>query len=317
MLGKKKETVAVQQAAQQGAGFEVAVGDLARKSERRAWLVAFTSLALTLLLAGGYYYMLPLKEKVPYVVIADPLSGVASVASLADEQTFQQLTSAEALTRSNVAQYVISRESYDIALMNLRDWRVVHSMSLPAVAAEYRAANSELNPDSPFKRLGVDKAIRVKVLSITPIDSGVGGIGMQVRFQRSLYDKREARLTPMDNRVATLMYMYDQNLAMEEEDRFLNPLGFQVTQYRVDVDRATTPNLGDESLDRALRGIAEPTASSSDEGLGQATGAEPAAGAAAPGTTTPPEAMPSPPAEAPVSPASTPNAPLSDGSQAQ
>jgi type IV secretion system protein VirB8 len=300
MLGKKKDTVAVQQAAQQGVSYEIAVGDLARKSERRAWLVAFASMALTLLLAGGYYYMLPLKEKVPYVVIADPLSGVASVASLRDEKTFQQLTSEEALTRSNVAQYVISRESYDIALMNLRDWRVVHSMSVPPVAAEYRGANSELNPDSPFKRLGVDKAIRVRVLSITPIDSGVGGVGMQVRFQRSLYDKREARLTPMDNRVATLMYMYDHNLAMEEEDRFLNPLGFQVTQYRVDVDRATTPNLGDESLDRALGEL--PVAVST-----------PSTGAVAPGTTPIPPPMPGPPAQAPLPVESTPPAPQSDG----
>jgi type IV secretion system protein VirB8 len=188
---------------------------------------------------------------------------VASVASLRDSETFQALTSEEALTRSNVAQYVVARESYDIALMNLRDWRLVHSMSMPAAAAEYRAANSELNPESPFKRLGVDKAIRIKILSITPIDSGIGGIGMQVRFQRSLYDKREARTTPMDNRMATLMYQYDHNLAMEEEDRFLNPLGFQVTQYRVDIDRATTPNLGvDESLSTALQASATPVASS-------------------------------------------------------
>jgi type IV secretion system protein VirB8 len=259
MLGMKKDTPAVQQAAQLGASFEVAVGDLARKSERRAWMVTFASLGLTLILAGGYYYMLPLKQSVPYVVIADPLSGVASVASLRDSQTFQQLTSEDALTRSNVAQYVVARESYDIALMNLRDWRLVHSMSMPAVAAEYRAANSELNPESPFKRLGVDKAIRVKILSITPIDSGVGGFGMQVRFQRSLYDKREARSTPMDNRMATLMYHYEHSLAMEEEDRFLNPLGFQVTQYRVDIDRATTPNLdADESLTAALRESAAP-----------------------------------------------------------
>lgn len=63
--------------------------------------------------------------------------------------------------------------------------------------------------------------------------------------------------------MATLMYQYDHNLAMEEEDRFLNPLGFQVTQYRVDIDRATTPNLGvDESLSTALQASATPVASS-------------------------------------------------------
>ena len=83
MFGKnRKDTPNVQKAVAVAASFEVTIGELARKSERRAWFVAFGSMLMSLALAGGYYFMLPLKEKIPYVVMADPFSGTASVAAL-------------------------------------------------------------------------------------------------------------------------------------------------------------------------------------------------------------------------------------------
>lgn len=51
--------------------FEITIADIARKSERRAWYVAIGSLLMSLILAGGYFFFLPLKEKVPYLVMAD------------------------------------------------------------------------------------------------------------------------------------------------------------------------------------------------------------------------------------------------------
>lgn len=51
--------------------FEVTVADLARKSERRAWIVALAAVSMSVILAGGYFYFLPLKEKVPFLVMAD------------------------------------------------------------------------------------------------------------------------------------------------------------------------------------------------------------------------------------------------------
>ena len=47
----------------------------------------------------------------------------------------------------------------------------------------------------------------------------------------------------MDSKIATLEFSYKANLKMDEEDRIENPLGFQVTSYRVDNDYATSPPL--------------------------------------------------------------------------
>ncbi|MGH8080101.1 MAG: VirB8/TrbF family protein, partial [Lysobacter sp.] len=71
MFGKKNVTPQIENSVAKAANFEVTVADIAQRSERRAWMVAWTAIAMALILAGGYFFFLPLKEKVPYVVMAD------------------------------------------------------------------------------------------------------------------------------------------------------------------------------------------------------------------------------------------------------
>jgi type IV secretion system protein VirB8 len=66
-MRNKKDSPKIDAAVAKSVDFEIAVGDLARRSERRAWMVAFASVIMSLILIGGYFYVLPLKEKVPYV----------------------------------------------------------------------------------------------------------------------------------------------------------------------------------------------------------------------------------------------------------
>jgi type IV secretion system protein VirB8 len=61
-----------------------------------------------------------------------------------------------------------------------------------------------------------------------------------VRFQRSLYDKQTGATHPMDNKIATLEFTYKPNLEMDDQNRIENPLGFWVTDYRVDNDYASS-----------------------------------------------------------------------------
>ena len=225
--------------------FEVTVADLARRSERRAWFVAWAAILMSLILAGGYFFMLPLKEKVPYLVMADAYTGTSTVARLTEDFTNQRIATSEAINRSNVAHFILARESYDVAMMNLRDWTTVYTMSSAEVAAGYSQLHSNNNPDSPYKLYGKGRAIRVKILSIVFIGGSVDTApkGATVRLQRSLFDKGTGGSRPLDSKIATLEFSYKANLKMDEEDRIENPLGFQVTSYRVDNDYATSPPL--------------------------------------------------------------------------
>lgn len=248
MLRKKNSTPKIDGAVAQAVNYEVTIADLARRSERRAWMVAFAAIVMSLILAGGYFYMLPLKEKVPFLVMADAYTGNATVARLDENFRNRSLTASENINRSNVAHFVMMRESYDVDMMNLRDWRAVHSMSAPQVGAAYSALHASRNPNSPYNTYGPSVAIRVRILSITFIDDGEDTTpkGATVRFQRSAYDKRSGASEPMDSKIATMAFTYNLSLKMDEKDRIENPLGFQVTSYRVDNDYAASPPLEEE-----------------------------------------------------------------------
>lgn len=240
---RKKETgntPKVDQAVAKAVSYELTVADMARRSERRAWWVATGSLVMSLALAGGYYYMLPLKEKVPFLVMADAYTGNATVARLAGNFGDGSITANEAINRSNVAQYVLARESFDSAVMGLRDWDLVFTMSSEPVAATQRQRYANNNPQNPVFVYGTNKAIRVKILSITPLAAEGNGSfrGASVRIQRSLLDKTTGVSQFLDNKLVTMRFDYRTDLALSEQDRILNPLAFQVTEYRVDNDYA-------------------------------------------------------------------------------
>jgi type IV secretion system protein VirB8 len=243
MADKNIATRKVDETVKRSVSFELTIADLAKRSERRAWWVAFSAVVVALILLGGYFYMLPLKEKVPYIVMADAYTGTSTVARLTQSLTDSQITPSEAINRSNVAHFVLARESYDIPMMNLHDWPTVLTMASPNVGAAYTNLYASGNPANPFNTLGRDKAIRVKILSIVITGSGLTETlkGATVRFQRSLYDKQTGLSRPMDNQIATLTFVYKANLKMDDQYRIENPLGFQVLDYRVDDDASTAP----------------------------------------------------------------------------
>jgi type IV secretion system protein VirB8 len=243
MLNKKSSSQKIDDSLSKSVNFEVTIADLAKRSERRAWLVAMCSIIMALILLGGYFYMLPLKEKVPYVIMADAYTGTSSVARLTDDFVSHRITANEAVNRSNVAHFLLARESYDLNTINLHDWVTVLTMAAPNVATAYRAWVSPDNPDGPYKKYGKAQSIRVKILSIVLMGGGPNQTprGATVRFQRSVFINSNGATQPLDNKIATLLFTYKPELQMNDQYRIENPLGFQVTEYRVDDDFESAP----------------------------------------------------------------------------
>ena len=109
-LRHKTATPAIDRAISNSVNFEVTLADVARRSERRAWTVAICAVLMSLILAGGYFMLLPLKQKVPYLVMADAYTGTATVARLAGDFNKNSITTSDAINRSNVAHFVLARD---------------------------------------------------------------------------------------------------------------------------------------------------------------------------------------------------------------
>ncbi len=315
MFGKKTATPQIDNAIAKAANFEVTVADMARRSERRAWIVAGLSMVVSLTLIGGYFYILPLKEKVPYMIMADAYTGTSTVARLRDDFSQNSITSSEAINKSNLSNFLMARESYDYSQIGDRSWNTVFAMSTPHVNKAYRDIYANTNPNSPITVYGKNKTLRVRILSIQLHDS-TGDPNVRtatVRFQRTLYNKDSGGQQLIDSKIAAIEYTYKSNLKMEEAYRILNPLGFQVTAYRVDNDYAPAPPPPPEFPADAG---AAPQPAQPQAPVAAPAGAviDPATGQPIPGTGQAPPAMAPPqpgaaPVPNPANPAAAPAAP--------
>lgn len=204
------------------------VGELTR-SKRMAWRMAFGSLAALLLglVALGVLEHNLAKPATPFVLRVDNATGNTDMISVV--KTTQE-SYGEVVDKYWLNQYVESHESYDYHTIQ-RDYDLVGLLSAPWVAQNYQ--QRFIGKDALNKVLKDSGTIAVLIHSIVP-DGKTGTAS--VRF--STLSQTQGQVTKVQNWIATLAYKY-VNAPLRESDRLKNPLGFQVTSYRVDEENPT------------------------------------------------------------------------------
>jgi type IV secretion system protein VirB8 len=124
---------------------------------------------------------------------------------------------------------VIAREGFDVATLN-SNYRKVALFSADRARSGYLQAMQSSNPDSPLVRYPRSSVVDVRVKSVSPI----GANAALVRFDTVRTDAGAQPRAPSPW-VAIIRYRYSA-APMKLEDRFANPLGFQVVSYRKDAE---------------------------------------------------------------------------------
>ena len=210
------------------------------ESNKRAWRVAMVAGGVALLLAIALVILLPLKSVEPYTLLVDRQTGNVEALKPTGEGT---VTPDESLTRSFLVQYVTARESFVFG--NLQDdYRKVSLWSDTAVRREYAAMMDADNPSSPLSRLPRSAVLKTEVKSVSPLEDNKA----LVRFTTTRTDGGGFGGFGGDARhwVAVIEYKFTA-AEMSEADRFINPLGFQVTSYRRDAETLPGDNVPDNS----------------------------------------------------------------------
>lgn len=189
--------------------------------------VTFAALGCTLFSVLVIVRMIPQKTIAPYVIQVDQKTGITQVV---DPVTTRQLTANEAINNYFIAQYIRAREGYasnDI----LHSYEIVRLMSEPrAVFPAYNAEMDSNNPDSNPTKLGVLGVRQVKFKSTTMLEPQV----VQVRVL--IEEKKDGTtVSAQYHRIITLRFEYSK-IALSPDERMINPLGFRVTEYRIDED---------------------------------------------------------------------------------
>jgi type IV secretion system protein VirB8 len=195
-----------------------------RASRRVAWIVAGVLAVVAICQALALMLLTPLKTVEPYTLMVDKQTGFV--------QALQPLEPARvagdtALTQSFLVQYVIARESFDINALQA-NYRKVALWSADSARSRYIAAMQPGFPESPLNRYPRSTIVETQVKSVTPMGQGAA----MVRYDTRRIDQGgQAQL--LGSWVAVIRYRFSGE-PMQVEDRYVNPLGFQVTGYRRD-----------------------------------------------------------------------------------
>lgn len=196
--------------------------DELRVSRRAAWIIASVAVAVALFEAVALVFLTPLKRVEPYTLMVDRQTGYVQLLKPLDPE---MVSSDAALTQSFLVQYVIAREGFEVDSLQA-DYRKVTLWSSGSARTDYLAAMPASNPTSPLARFPRSTVVDVRVKSVTSL----GRNAALVRFETLRRDAGRQAGSPQAY-VAVVRYGYSGE-PMSLEDRFVNPLGFQVSRYR-------------------------------------------------------------------------------------
>lgn len=197
---------------------------MVENSERRAWLIAFFAVSLSVISWVAIVFMMPLKETIPYVVRVDNVTGVPDIVTTLRDK---KITYNDVMDKYWLATYVRSRETYDWYTLQ-KDYDTVGLLSSPNVGSEY--AKLFAGDKALDKTFGNNTSATVEVVSVVPNGKGIA----TVRFIKHIKQVNQESDGETNSWVATIGYEYRNPSVMKESMRLVNPFGFQVVSYRVD-----------------------------------------------------------------------------------
>lgn len=200
----------------------------ALKSRKTAWGAFWLVLLVAAVEALALALLVPLKRTDAYLVRVDSSTGIVdNVVRVADTK----LSSDEIMTRYFLRKYVVLRESYTRAQLQ-PNYEQVFLLTDPKLRPALRKEFELASPTSPYKKYGDLGVAEVKIKNISFIAPNIG----QVRYY-VVAKVGGSEITT--HKIATLEFHYVAAPASEEA-RGVNPLGFQVTNWRADPEAVFT-----------------------------------------------------------------------------
>lgn len=160
----------------------------------------------------------------PFVIEIEKKSGIVQ---LVDPVTVKQYSADAVLNNHFIAEYIKAREVFDPYNYNYNYYTKVRLFSSSNVYDEFRNYIRSQNMDDLFNLYSGFVRSELKVRSIQKLDDDT----FQVRFTVEMTRKDGSSVKR--NKIVIMSYRY-ASLEMNDRQRYVNPLGFQVTSYRVD-----------------------------------------------------------------------------------
>jgi type IV secretion system protein VirB8 len=191
---------------------------------RNRWLLtAVIALGLAAFQALSLVCLIPLKTVVPFLIREDSSGAVSMPSPVKGDGS---ITYDESLQKYFLAKYVIARETYDTADL-ANNYHAVALMSDPDISRDFNQAIASSNPRSPIAVYGQRAKRSIRIKSISFLNDHMA----QVRITAI---EQKGSASAVESQWASLVGFRFGKAPGLDSERFINPLGFFVTHYRID-----------------------------------------------------------------------------------
>ena len=161
------------------------------------------------------------KSLVPYVIEIEEKSGIPTIVEQLNESHF---TADVSLKRYFIYSFLSAAEGYNPGTFR-DDYKKLSLFSTPAVFRQIQSKINPRNPNSPVAKIGNRGIIEVAIKSL--IFQTPTSVTIRYRLKNigsvSGFANNRDMIAEMEFRFA--------NLTLSQADRYINPLGFQVTKF--------------------------------------------------------------------------------------
>lgn len=215
----------------QGESWAQDVQKTLRRSRDRTFIVAGAACFVAVLEAIALVALAPLKTVVPYTITVDRQTGAIETAQGIRPGALSQDM---AVIQAFLAQYVLARETFDVTDLQA-NYQKIASWTDGAARDEYIQQMQRANPQSPINVNDAQTVVKIMIKNISLLSP----TSALVRFDA---ERNNGASAPANRRAyAAVIAFRFTGEPMRSDDRFLNPLGFQVTAYRRDAETPEQP----------------------------------------------------------------------------
>lgn len=183
-------------------------------------IVCVVTIAMSVLLIR---YVKTAQTIEPFVIEIEEKSGIPTVVTPVSTRVYSE---DDAVKRYFIMKYIRAREEYFPSTFQDNFYNVVRVLSTPAIYYnDYRPKFSISNPNSPYNIYGESSNRRVVLKSL--IFQSAKTAQVRIAFEVN------GIMTLTQNKIILMDFDF-ANIEMNDGERFINPLGFQVTFYRIE-----------------------------------------------------------------------------------
>ena len=190
------------------------------------FFISFLSVCSVLVAVLFVKQIMSSKSLVPYVIELEEKSGVPTVVEQLNQSSF---TADLALKRYFIYSFIKAVEGYNPGTFK-DDYKKAMLFSTPSVFRQIQRKINPRNEKSPAASIGNRGMISVALKSMS--FPNPNKVTIRFRTKNSGY----VSMFPDNRDLIVDMEFKFVNLRISSEDRYINPLGFQVTSYVIDED---------------------------------------------------------------------------------